>query len=89
MSTVISPPDALYPAGDLDYIPDSTAFLNNQRVLIPDQTLSESVSGVLTTYEGFLGNLTDFDARQLARGTTAVITRQPPGSGWRHRFCCW
>lgn len=78
VSTVISPPDALYPAGDLDYIPDSTAFLNNQRVLIPDQTLSESVSGVLTTYEGFLGNLTDFDARQLARGTTAVITRQRP-----------
>lgn len=78
VSTVISPPDALYPAGDLDYIPDSTAFLNNQRVLIPDQTLSESVSGMLTTYEGFLGNLTDFDARQLARGTTAVITRQRP-----------
>lgn len=78
VSTVISPPDALYPAEDLDYIPDSTAFLNNQRVLIPDQTLSESVSGVLTTYEGFLGNLTDFDARQLARGTTAVITRQRP-----------
>ena len=78
VSTVISPPDALYPAGDLDYIPDSTAFLNNQRVLIPDQTLSESVSGILTTYEGFLGNLTDFDARQLARGTTAVITRQRP-----------
>ena len=78
VSTVISPPDALYPAGDLDYIPDSTAFLNTQRVLIPDQTLSESVSGVLTTYEGFLGNLTDFDARQLARGTTAVITRQRP-----------
>ena len=78
VSTVISPPDALYPAGDLDYIPDSTAFLNNQRVLIPDQTLSESVSGVLTTYEGFLGNLTNFDARQLARGTTAVITRQRP-----------
>ena len=78
VSTVISPPDALYPAGDLDYIPDSTAFLNNQRVLIPDQTLSESVSGVLTTYEGFLGNLTDFDARQLARGTMAVITRQRP-----------
>ena len=78
VSTVISPPDALYPAEDLDYIPDSTAFLNNQRVLIPDQTLSESVSGMLTTYEGFLGNLTDFDARQLARGTTAVITRQRP-----------
>lgn len=78
VSTVISPPAALYPAEDLDYIPDSTAFLNNQRVLIPDQTLSESVSGVLTTYEGFLGNLTDFDARQLARGTTAVITRQRP-----------
>ena len=78
VSTVISPPDALYPAGDLDYIPDSTAFLDNQRVLIPDQTLSESVSGMLTTYEGFLGNLTDFDARQLARGTTAVITRQRP-----------
>jgi len=78
VSTVISPPDALYPAGDLDYIPDSTANLNGQRVLIPDQTLSESVSGVLTTYEGFLGNLTDFDARQLARGTTAVITRQRP-----------
>ena len=78
VSTVLSPPDALYPAGDLDYIPDSTAFLNNQRVLIPDQTLSASVSGVLTTYEGFLGNLTDFDARQLARGTTAVITRQRP-----------
>ena len=78
VSTVISPPDALYPAGDLDYIPDSTAFLNNQRVLIPDQTLSESVSGMLTTYEGFLGNLTDFDARQLTRGTTAVITRQRP-----------
>ena len=78
VNTVISPPAALYPAEDLDYIPDSTAFLNNQRVLIPDQTLSESVSGVLTTYEGFLGNLTDFDARQLARGTTAVITRQRP-----------
>ena len=78
VSTVISPPDALYPAEDLDYIPDSTAFLNNQRVLIPDQTLSESVSGMLATYEGFLGNLTDFDARQLARGTTAVITRQRP-----------
>lgn len=78
VSTVISPPDALYPAEDLDYIPDSTANLNGQRVLIPDQTLSESVSGVLTTYEGFLGNLTDFDARQLARGTTAVITRQRP-----------
>ena len=78
VSTVISPPAALYPAEDLDYIPDSTAFLNNQRVLIPDQTLSESVSGMLTTYEGFLGNLTDFDARQLARGTTAVITRQRP-----------
>ena len=78
VSTVISPPDALYPAEDLDYIPDSTAFLNNQRVLIPDQTLSESVSGMLTTYEGFLGNLADFDARQLARGTTAVITRQRP-----------
>ena len=78
VSTVISPPAALYPAEDLDYIPDSTAFLNNQRVLIPDQTLSESVSGVLTTYEGYLGNLTDFDARQLARGTTAVITRQRP-----------
>ena len=78
VSTVISPPDALYPAGDLDYIPDSTAFLNNQRVLIPAQTLSESVSGMLTPYEGFLGNLTDFDARQLARGTTAVITRQRP-----------
>lgn len=78
VNTVISPPDALYPAEDLDYIPDSTANLNGQRVLIPDQTLSESVSGVLTTYEGFLGNLTDFDARQLARGTTAVITRQRP-----------
>ena len=78
VNTVISPPAALYPAEDLDYIPDSTAFLNNQRVLIPDQTLSESVSGMLTTYEGFLGNLTDFDARQLARGTTAVITRQRP-----------
>ena len=78
VNTVISPPAALYPAEDLDYIPDSTANLNGQRVLIPDQTLSESVSGVLTTYEGFLGNLTDFDARQLARGTTAVITRQRP-----------
>lgn len=78
VNTVISPPDALYPAEDLDYIPDSTANLNGQRVLIPDQTLSESVSGMLTTYEGFLGNLTDFDARQLARGTTAVITRQRP-----------
>ena len=85
-STVIASPTSLPVADELTYTPSGLGALGDRAVLLPEQSLSETLAGTGSEADGPAHTdqavqstqATELDVRQLLRGNSAILTRQAP-----------
>ena len=85
-STIIASPESLPPSDELTYTPSGLGASGNHAILIPEQSLSEALTGqdakptasdqgTPTTQSA---QATALDTRQLLRSDSAILARQAP-----------
>ena len=85
-STVIASSTSLPAADELTYTPSGLGALGDRAVLLPEQSLSETLAGtgaeadgpVHTNQANQSTQAAELDIRQLLRGNSAILTRQAP-----------
>ena len=80
VSTVIARPGDLPVAEDLTYAPAGITTVDDRVVLVPEASVSEAATGILSTGSDSTA-LCALDARGLLRGQLAILTRQTPYRG--------
>ncbi|WP_454923907.1 DUF6049 family protein [Actinomyces oris] len=85
-STIIASPESLSPSDDLTYTPSGLGASGNHTVLIPEQSLSEALTGEdakpTASDQGDStaqsAQASALDTRQLLRSDSAILARQAP-----------
>ena len=85
-STIIASPESLSPSDDLTYTPSGLGASGNHAVLIPEQSLSEALTGEdakpTASDQGDStaqsAQASALDTRQLLRSDSAILARQAP-----------
>ena len=85
-STVIASSTSLPVADELTYTPSGLGALGDRAVLLPEQSLSETLAGTGAEADGPIHTnqanqstqAAELDIRQLLRGNSAILTRQAP-----------
>lgn len=88
-STIIASPESLPPPDELTYTPSGLGASGDHAVLIPEQSLSEALTGEgakptasdqssPTPQAAQSAQATELDTRQLLRGNSAILARQAP-----------
>ena len=86
-STVIASPESLPPADELTYTPSSLGASGDHAVLVPEQSLSEALTGEdpppassdQDSPAPQSAQASALDTRQLLRSNSAILARQAPG----------
>jgi len=86
-STIIASPESLPPADELTYTPSSLGASGDHAVLVPEQSLSEALTGEdpppassdQDSPAPQSAQASALDTRQLLRSNSAILARQAPG----------